>query len=83
MSQAVVSGLAMIQARYEGHPFLDYYDCLQASLEAARNRSKLAVRATLAGDAVAAERHRGLRDDYMRRVRQWHSMIDWSAADAA
>jgi hypothetical protein len=71
--------LAEISARYEGHPFLDYFDCLTASLEAARGRNKLAVRARLAGDEVGARRHRGLRDDYMKRVRQWHAMIDWSA----
>lgn len=72
---------AMIQARYEGHPFLDYFDCLTASLEAAKNRNKLAVRASLAGDESAAQRHRDLRDDYMARVRQWHDMIDWSDVD--
>ena len=27
--------LADISARYEGHPFVDYFDCLTASLEAA------------------------------------------------
>jgi hypothetical protein len=70
--------LADISARYEGHPFLDYFDCLDASLAAARNRSKLAVRAARAGDELGARRHRQLRDDYMRQVRDFHSQIDWS-----
>lgn len=73
--------LADITARYEGHPFLDYFDCLTASLEAARRRNKLAVRARRAGDEDGVLRHRGLRDDYMKRVRQWHDLIDWEAVN--
>ena len=72
--------LASITARYAGHPFVDYFDCLTASLEAARRRNKLAVRARLAGDDMGARRHQNLCRDYMARVRQWHSMIDWSDA---
>lgn len=73
--------LADISARYEGHPFVDYFDCLTASLEAAKRRNKLAVRARRAGDEIGERRHRGLRDDYMKRVRQWHDLIDWEAVN--
>jgi hypothetical protein len=71
--------LAEISARYEGHPFLDYFDCLEASLAAARHQNKLAVRARLAGDEVGAARHRKESRDHMRAVRNFHDMIDWSA----
>lgn len=67
-----------IAERYAGHPFVDYFDCLDASLTAAKRRSKLAVQARLAGDERAVRRHLQMRDHYMRRVRQWHAMIDWS-----
>ncbi len=70
--------LDQISARYEGHPFLDYFDCLTASLEAAKRRNKLAVQARRAGDEVGAVRHQNMVHDYMIRVRQWHAMIDWS-----
>ena len=70
--------LAEITAQFEGHPFVDYFDCLTVSLASARRRNKLAVRARLAGDEVGARRHQGLVTDYMARVRQWHAMIDWS-----
>ena len=69
---------AEIAERYAGHPFVDYFDCLTASLEAARRRNKLAVRARLAGDEEGARRHQNMVHDYMVRVRQWHGMIDWS-----
>lgn len=72
------AGLEAIRARFEGRPFVDYFDCLTASLEAAKRRSKRAVQATKAGNPAEAAMHRGLRDDYMLRVRQWRDMIDWS-----
>jgi hypothetical protein len=71
--------LAEISARYEGHPFVDYFDCLDATLAAAKNRSKLAVRARLAGDEMAAAHHRNLCREYMRQVRNFHNQIDWIA----
>ncbi len=72
---------AAIAAQYEGHPFVDYFDCLTVSLEAAKRRNKLAVRCRLAGDEVGALRQQNLVHDYMIRVRQWHAMIDWSGID--
>ncbi len=70
---------AMIQARYAGHPFLDYQDCLQAAVEAAKRRNKLAVRARKAGDFNDAANHQELVHHYLTRARQWFDMIDWSA----
>ncbi len=70
---------AMIQARYAGHPFLDYEDCLQASVAAARKRNKQAVQAKLAGDTRKQSEHLGWKRHYMARARQWFDMIDWSA----
>ena len=80
MSSAVAC-IDAIRARFEGHPFVDYFDCLTASLEAAKRRSKRAVQATREGNIAEAAMHRQLRDDYMQRVRQWHDMIDWSVAN--
>lgn len=71
--------LSDIQARFSGHPFLDYFDCLTEALKAARSRNKLAVRARLAGDRGAVAQHLHMRRYYMQRVRLWHGMIDWSA----
>ena len=67
-----------IEAMFAGHPFVDAFDCLIASLAGARNRSKLAVRASLAGDHVTAARHRTKRDEYLADIRRWHDQIDWS-----
>lgn len=69
---------AEIAERYAGHPFVDYFDCLTASLEAARRRNKLAVRARLAGDEVSARRHQKEARDHMRLVRDFHDRINWS-----
>lgn len=67
-----------IQERYAGHPFVDYFDCLDASLKAARNRNRLAVRAKKAGDYKAAARHLAEKRWHMRRCRAWYELIDWS-----
>ena len=67
-----------IQERFAGHPFIDYFDCLTAALEAAKKRNKQAVRAKLAGEIEQQSYHLGWRRYYMQRVRQWHAMIDWS-----
>lgn len=69
---------AEISARFDGHPFVDYFDCLTVSIESARRRNKLAVRARLAGRYDEASRHQQHVTDYMKRARQWHDMIDWS-----
>lgn len=72
---------AAIAEQYAGHPFIDYFDCLTAALEAARSRNKKAVRARLAGDLDKASEHQEMVHYYMTRVRQWHDMIDWSGVD--
>ncbi len=75
--------LADIAARFEGHPFLDYFDCLTAALAAARRRNKRAVQCRREGNLVEAGMHQQLAHDYMKRVRQWHDMIDWSDDEQA
>ena len=70
--------LASITARYAGHPFVDYFDCLDASLAAAKLRSKLAVRARLAGEVEQESYHLGWKRYHWARVRHFHKMIDWS-----
>lgn len=67
-----------IQERFADHPFVDYFDCLTAALEAARKRNKQAVRARLEGDLTRAVQHVHMRRYYMGRVRAWRDMIDWS-----
>lgn len=67
-----------IAARYAGHPFVDPPDCFQTYLAAAKNRSRLSVRARLAGRGDEADRHRQMAQDYMRQVRDFHDRIDWS-----
>jgi hypothetical protein len=67
-----------IAALYEGHTFFDPLDCFGATLAAARNRSKLSVRARVAGRGTEADRHRQMANDYMRQTRDFHDMIDWS-----
>jgi hypothetical protein len=72
--------LAEISARYEGHPFLDYFDLMTVGIESAKRRNKRAVQARLAGDEKGAAEHQQLALDYIRRARQWHDLIDWSDA---
>jgi hypothetical protein len=67
-----------IAERFAGHPFVDAFDCLIASIAAAKSRSKLAVRAAKMGDLDTAIRHRKKRDEYLRDVRDFHARIDWS-----
>jgi hypothetical protein len=70
-----------IQERFADHPFVDAFDCLIASIAAAKSRSKLAVRAANMGDLDTAARHRKKRDEYLSDIRRWHSQIDWSDTD--
>lgn len=67
-----------IAEKYAGHPFVDAPDCFKSYLDAAKNRSKLSVRARLAGRGDEADRHRQMAQDYMRQVRDFHGRIDWS-----
>ncbi len=69
-----------ISARYAGHPFLDYFDCLTVCVESARRRNKLAVVARREGRMDEAAKHQGFVADYMRRARTWYDMIDWGTA---
>ena len=70
--------LADISAKYEGHPFVDYFDLMTVGIESAKRRNKLAVQARKAGDELGARRHQTLARDYIKRARQWHDLIDWS-----
>ena len=67
-----------IAEKYAGHPFIDPFDCLDASLSAARERSKWAVRAAKEGNHTVAAWHRRKRDEHMVQVRHFHALIDWS-----
>jgi hypothetical protein len=69
---------AQIAEQFADHPFVDAFDCLIASIAAAKSRSKLAVRAANMGDPDTAARHRKKRDEYLEDIRRWHSQIDWS-----
>jgi hypothetical protein len=67
-----------IAEQFVDHPFVDAFDCLIASIAAAKSRSKLAVRAANMGDLDTAARHRKKRDEYLADIKRWHSQIDWS-----
>ena len=70
--------LSEITARFEGHPFVDYFDLMTVGIETAKRRNKQAVRAIKAKRYDEAARHLHMKRYYMQRARAWHDMIDWS-----
>jgi hypothetical protein len=59
-------------------PFFDPLDATIQSIKAARNRSRLAVRARNEGDEEMAQHHVSERDYHIKRMRQYRARFVWS-----